>query len=356
MASLVSVVIPTYDRAHVLARAVDSVLAQSHAEVEAIVVDDGSTDTTPDLLAGRYGGDRRVRVLRQANGGVVAARNAGLALCRGDYVAFLDSDDCWQTWKLELQLAALAACPKAGMVWTDMEAVGPDGAVVAPRYLRTMYSAYRWFPTAAALFGDSRSVAGPLGRVALHVGDIHSQMVMGNLVHTSTVLLRRDRLERVGGFDPALGRAGEDYDFHLRTCREGPVAFLDVASIRYQTGMPDRLTRHSTLMARNFLTTISREVKRDRRRIALPDWMLDEVFAHAHRWLGECLIADGDAAGGRRHTLASLRRRPWQGRPYAQLALTTLPAPWADGLRAGWRRLKLRASRRKYEARRSGAH
>ena len=68
-------------------------------------------------------------------------------------------------------------------------------------------------------------------------------MIMGNLVHTSTVLIRRERLEKVRGFNEELRISGEDYDFHLRTCREGPVGFIDLATIRYQTGMPDRLTR-----------------------------------------------------------------------------------------------------------------
>ena len=94
-ADLVSVVIPTYNRAFCIAATVDSVLAQSHRTVEAIVVDDGSADDTEAVIRGRFGADRRVVYLRQDNGGVSAARNRGFQAASGAYVALLDSDDSW---------------------------------------------------------------------------------------------------------------------------------------------------------------------------------------------------------------------------------------------------------------------
>lgn len=339
MAERVSVIIPTYNRAHCLARAVDSALTQSHTEVEVIVVDDGSVDGTGDLVRSRYGGDSRVRYLWQANAGVAGARNTALAAAGGDYVAFLDSDDWWQPWKLQLQLEVLRAFPEAGMVWSDMEAHDPAGALVQARYLRTYYGAYRWFPNPAELFSDRRPVSGPEGDVIAYTGDIYSAMIMGNLVHTSTALLRRERLERVGGFDLTLAPVGEDYDFHLRTCREGPVAFVDVASIHYQVGTADRLTHQRLTMATNYLGTISRAVEQDRRRITLPPRMLDMAFADAHRWIAEVLFEEGRLAEGRRHYRRSLRYYPWQPRAIAQLALCALPSGTATLVRHAWHRL-----------------
>jgi glycosyltransferase involved in cell wall biosynthesis len=98
---VVTVLIPTYNRAYCLARAIDSALAQSYPHLEVLIVDDGSTDSTRKLVEGTYGGDRRVRYLYQPNGGVSSARNHGLRQARGDYVAFLDSDDVWKPWKLQ---------------------------------------------------------------------------------------------------------------------------------------------------------------------------------------------------------------------------------------------------------------
>ena len=221
----VSVVIPTYNRANCIRNAVDSVLAQTHSNWEILVVDDGSTDETKRLIAQEYGHDPRIRYIYQQNAGVSHARNTGMDRSRGDYIAFLDSDDRWKTWKLEVQLMCLRRFPEVGMVWTDMEAVNPEGAVIDPRHLKTMYSAYRFFQM-DTLF--EKSV--PVGEITqaveargarFYAGDIYPDMIMGSLVHTSTVLLRRERMEKVKGFDESLKLSGEDYDFHLRTCKWG---------------------------------------------------------------------------------------------------------------------------------------
>jgi glycosyltransferase involved in cell wall biosynthesis len=356
---LVSVVIPTFNRAYCLAATVDSVLAQTHRELEILVVDDGSTDGTHELLARRYAAEPRLRVLRQANAGVCSARNHGLREARGELVALLDSDDLWLPWKLEAQVACLRAVPEAGMIWTDMDAVRPDGAILARRYLTTMYSAYGWF-SREELFERSfpladvdAELAAALGGPRVYAGDIFSEMVLGNLVHTSTVVLRRDRLERVGGFDERLRRTGEDYDFHLRTCREGPVAYLDVASILYRRGEADQLTSPelSIVRAQNFLRTIAPVIERDRDRIRLPRVMLDEVLAEAHAWIGGLHVERGEHLAGLRHLALSLRHKPRQPRVAGFLALGLLPVGVSDGLRRAYRRAKARRGSSKPEAR-----
>jgi hypothetical protein len=248
-------------------------------------------------------------------------------------VALLDSDDTWASWKLQLQLACMRRCPDVGMVWTDMEAVGPDGKVIDRNYLRSMYGAYRWF-TRGELFSRSYplariapEMAPVVGNGSLSTGDIFSQMVMGNLVHTSTVLLRRERLAKVRGFNEELKFSGEDYDFHLRTCREGLVGFIDLATIHYQTGMPDRLTRATYKLhaATNCLRTIMPALKNDRTRIRLPPEMIRSRLAEVHDWIGEVSLEMGLAANARRHFLASLRQDPMQPRVLRLLALSALP-------------------------------
>src|SRR5436190_11375249 len=139
--TLVSVVIPTFDRSSAVTSAIDSVLGQSHRDLEVIVVDDGSTDDTAQVLAARYGEEPRVTYLRQSNRGVAAARNAGLDRARGSVIAFIDSDDVWQPWHLALAVAVLERFPDVGLVWTDVEAVDDTGAA-AGSYLSTMLSAY----------------------------------------------------------------------------------------------------------------------------------------------------------------------------------------------------------------------
>jgi glycosyltransferase involved in cell wall biosynthesis len=152
---LVSVIIPTYNRARCVIRAVGSVVGQTHGEVDVIVVDDGSTDETRAVVNDTYGSDPRVRYVRQDNRGVSAARNHGIRLVKGDFAALLDSDDVWKPFKLELQLACLRAFPDAGMAWSDMTAVGTDGAVIAERYLTRFYGNYERFSR------DGRAAPGP---------------------------------------------------------------------------------------------------------------------------------------------------------------------------------------------------
>ena len=330
---LVSIIIPTWNRAFCLPNAIESVFAQTHSNWEAIVIDDGSTDGTAALVAERFGFDKRVRLISQKNAGVAAARNCGISAAQGDYVAFLDSDDLWEPWKLELQLACFRKSPELGMVWTDMTAIDPEGNVINPKYLRTMYSAYRHFGD-RSLFNQHYPVAevapqlaGILPGIVFSSGDIFSEMITGNLVHTSTVLLRRERLNQVGHFNVEFTPIGEDFDFHLRTCREGAVGFVDVSSIHYQVGMPDQLTNrsHAIHLARNFLKAIEPVIEIDRQRIHLPQRVLHETLAYGHRWLGKELLLTGSNADARAHFSRSLGWK-WSRDVAALYVLSLLPS------------------------------
>jgi glycosyltransferase involved in cell wall biosynthesis len=333
---LVSVLIPTYDRAGLVGRAVESALTQGEA-VEVLVIDDGSRDDTRARLARDYGSDSRVRVLVKDNGGVSSARNLGLRESRGEFVAFLDADDVWLPGKLALQLECLRRFPEAGMIWTDMAAVDGDGRVLHERYLRRMYSAYEHYPTARRLF--ERGLRETQVRdVDAYCGDVFSPMVLGNLVHTSTVLLRRERLEKVGFFNEDY-RTGEDYPFHLKTCREGPVAYADAATVRYAVGLADALTSPEKMLqiALNFLDTFERTLAQDRDRISLPPDVLRTQLADAYAWVGREHLAAGRGGDARAFFIKSLRAEPRDLSRLKPLLAAALPA----GLRArlaGWKR------------------
>jgi GT2 family glycosyltransferase len=350
--NLVSVIVPTFNRAYCLCRALDSALGQTHARVEVIVVDDGSTDATQQILRQRYGGEPRVRYVHQPNAGVVAARNAGLELSRGDYVALLDSDDSWFPWKLELQLACMRSRPEIGMVWSDMEAIDPGGRVTSRAFLRTMYHAYRWFPSPQSLFGAG--AGRPVSELApalvggaggsFWAGDIFTQMILGNLVHTSTVLLRRERLQQVVRFNPELKVSGEDYDFHLRTCRAGPVGFIEAATIQYQVGMPDRLTRPEckVFAAMNCLRTVEPMIRTERRRIHLSERAIARRLAEIHEWAGEAHWAAGDRRLARRHFRRSLGYVAGQPRAWRMFIGSFVPPRVYDTIRDAARFIGLR--------------
>jgi GT2 family glycosyltransferase len=345
---LVSVVIPTYNRAYCLARTVDSALGQSYGNLEVLLVDDGSTDGTKGFVAERYGSDPRVRYIGQKNAGVSAARNTGMANARGALIALLDSDDIWLPWKLQLQVACMQAHPELVMTWTDMDAI--DGSSqITPAYLRRMYAAYRWFPTSEDLFTGSAplatlcpALATTVGTRKFHFGDIFSKMVLGNLVHTSTVVLTREAAGRVKGFREDFRGAGEDYDYHLRTCREGPVGYLDVSSIQYERGLTDHIANPSNGIhfARNFLRSVQPIIDQERHRLTLSDQQIRGVLAKAHAWIGRELFEQGERAGAARELALSLRYQPWQPRILMMLAAAPLPPPLRTKVRHGVRALK----------------
>jgi glycosyltransferase involved in cell wall biosynthesis len=329
---VISVIIPTHDRAHVITRAVDSVLAQEGPELEAIIVDDGSTDETREVIASRYGTDARVIYVFQEQTGVAGARNTGLARARGDLVAFLDSDDVWRPGKLALQLACLQRVPEAGMIWTEMNALDAEGGAVPGSSLRSIFTfragLEELFDHRIAL---SEVAGGPEGVTGgtLYWGDVYDGMVVGNIVLPSAAIITRARLQDVGAYDETLAVSGEDFDFFLRTARAGPVAFVDVPTVLKQADRPDALTHPSRRLhlARNYLTTMEGALHRDAGRIRLAPEVVRGARAYGYAWAGQAYLESGDPAAARRHLRRSLRLAPGNPRTYVLLALTLAPGP-----------------------------
>lgn len=338
---LVSAVIPTYNRAYIVGRAIESVLRQTYQPVEVVVVDDGSTDDTRQLVES-FG--EPVRYLYKPNGGVTAARNFGLRHIRGEFVGLLDSDDEWFPWKVEAQVRLLRAFPELGMVWTDMSAVNETGQVVAPAFIRTYYRNHQRNPIERVM-----GAAGPLNSAwpaapdevahcPFYKGDIFNPMLLGNLVHTSTVLLRRDRFQKVGGFDESLVKSGEDYEFHLHTCYYGPVGFLDAPAISYRFGSADQLTGpehrpENVFLARNTLKTVQKWLERGADRLTLPPDVVRHRLANCHGELGEEQLLTGQWRAGQTNLLRSLGMCYWQPRRAALFLSHFLPGPLRRGLR-----------------------
>lgn len=179
---LVSVVIPTYNYGRFLREAVDSVLAQGLSDLEVIVVDDGSTDETPEVIAGL--GDPRVRAVRTPNGGISAARNTGLALATGTWLAFLDADDRWAPTKLARQLAMVEREPELDLVFTDFARFDENG-----RFEQTQFEFVRGFPAL-----PTRSSRAGGGRILLGDPFTHLASLGGFSTWLQTVLLRRERV------------------------------------------------------------------------------------------------------------------------------------------------------------------
>jgi glycosyltransferase involved in cell wall biosynthesis len=187
----VTVIIPAYDSSHFIANAIDSVLAQTFAPFEVIVIDDGSRDGTAKFVSDRYGS--QVRLVSQPNAGPSAARNAGLAIARGNWVAFLDADDAWMPDKLQSQMEALRSDPTAVMSVAGCLKVAADGTVISENKLPQPL--------------DSRTA--------------RRELAQRTLFPMNGVVARRDILERCGGFDTRL-HCAEDRDLWIRLVAAGP--------------------------------------------------------------------------------------------------------------------------------------
>ncbi len=241
--SSITVVIPTYNRAEWLPATVESVLQQTRPADEVLIVDDGSRDDTEAVCRAF---PAPVRYVRQANAGVSAARNRGVREARGEWIAFLDSDDLWDRAKLEVQMAAHAAAPEAG--WSITECVLVDGADRPVEGKRGLESAVPVFADHGSTSRDwfagvlrEFQVESAGGRHAAFTGDVFGHLFHGNVVLPSAAMIRRDLFLRSGGFDEAL-RVAEDTEFFHRLAAASPMTVLMSPLLRWRVGHEERLT------------------------------------------------------------------------------------------------------------------
>jgi glycosyltransferase involved in cell wall biosynthesis len=292
---LVSVIIPTYNMGQYLPQAVQSALAQSYANLEVQIVDDGSTDDTPRIVR-QWDGHPRVRVHRQTNGGPSHARNQAVTLSRGRFVALLDADDIWLPEKLSRQMPLFQGRPEVGVVYSDYERVNSEGHPL------------------------------PKGPTHMHRGWISGPLLIENFVASTTTVVRRECFERHGGFDPGL-RHGEDYEFWLRLSVHYQFDFIAEPTLRYRIwggqSSQDYRTRYATgiRIMQNFLnnnpSTVDRAVVRS-------------AWAHTYTGRGNVTLWRGrDRLSALRDYLRALSFRPgyWPAWRAILRSLITTRAP-----------------------------
>lgn len=304
----ISVIIPSYNAARYVAEAVESSLDQTLPPLEVIVVDDGSTDETGEILR-RYGD--RIRLVRQPNGGLPNARNRGIRESRGDLIALLDADDVWVPDKLEKQWRRLRDHPDAGLVHSDF-----------------LY----WFTE-----GDEKVPSNGLNRE--RSGQCLGKMFLGNGVNSSTALIRRACLDRVGLFDESL-RACEDYDFFLRFARHYEFAYVDEQLALYR--------QHASNMSADPLLMLTHELRVLRKGLqADPELrrlvgkrIIDARIGDLLFNLGYHLHDAHRRAEARACLRQSLSLRPWRVHALFLYAMNLLPDPWVRTMR----RLKAKLS------------
>jgi glycosyltransferase involved in cell wall biosynthesis len=277
---LISVVIPAHNAAPFVAEAVRSVLAQTFRDFELIVVDDGSSDGTGDVLKEFAG---RIEYIHQANRGASAARNAGIQAAKGRYVCFLDADDSWHADKLEQQIRFMQEHPELGLSFADGREQR-DGRVTKESIL------------AATQFHAELTSEIP-------IRNAFSKLLLENFIPTPSVIVSADCLRRVGLFDENLPVA-EDRDMWLRIAAHSAIACLHKPLItvrKHDSNISNR--RETTLRAR------LRVWSENRRRFPTlaPRHVYYPLLARTYQDLGYIVLTRGAGREARRYGVASLR-------------------------------------------------
>lgn len=296
----VSVIMPTYNRAHYIFQAIDSVLAQKYKNVEIVVVDGSSTDESHTILKGYEG---KIRYLYQEKQGISAALNFGIERSSGQYLAFLHDDDIWFPEMLEVQMACLEAHPEVGMVHADiliLDETADDPCLRKRRPSRSIPSGY-----------------------------ILPELIIKNVIAYPTVVVRRSCLDKVGFFDPD-NRLSQDYDLWLRIAQHFSIAYIDrrLAIFRW----------HTTNLSRDGVNQMQDHLGALEKMLRLNPEVIDEVgrdvvdFALAYK-TAYMLFEQGSYMEARRHFSKARRIRPFHWPCYGYYLACLLPPSWIIGLR-----------------------
>ena len=259
----VSVIIPTYNRANYVGEAIESVLAQTYQDYEIIVVDDGSTDNTREVVQ-KY--SDRMKYLYQDNRGEPGGRNTGILVSQGEYLVFLDSDDLLMPTKLEEQVAFLDSNPEIGVVYSDTYLCDETGRLLG---LQSDIVSHR-----------------------LQSGNIFEELLRGGFIPINSAMVRRACLDDVGLFDEARPMS-PDWELWLRVAQRYNFAYQNWPLAVYRI--------HSAMVSRDSQTRISRDIAVRRK---VMDWPAFQKASKAAKWdffydFGRLLCMTGQMAEGR---------------------------------------------------------
>ncbi len=304
----VSVIIPTYNNGRYLAGALQSVFTQTYTDYEVVVVDDGSTDDTKEVVEPF---EKQVRYLYQANSGIASARNLGISWASGEFIAYLDADDIWYPNKLEKQVGFLDAHPEFGLVHSDVSIIDEHGRMLHFSFNRE----------------TKRSV--PRGRCLWELlDDCHIQIL--------TVVERREWLDRVGGFDETL-RTCEDYFHWIMASKSGAsFGYIDEPLAKYRrwgggiSSSERRMHRGVIKILEKLLQDGSLANQYGR---AAVDKVVDRLYT-LNLDLAYLERVEGRIADARRRLLQIIWTRPLHFGPYRELFKSCVPQKVASAIRS----------------------
>ncbi len=292
MSSKVSVIIPTYNHSQYVCRAIDSILAQTYKDYEVIVVDDGSTDGTREVLS-KYG--NKINYIYQENKGLPSARNTGIKASTGEYFVFLDADDYISPKALEIEVRFLENHPQIGWVYSDYYCVNKKGNILA------QFSK-----------GITSDITPPEGMV-------FKRFLQGNFVPINAVMIRKRCVNDVGFFDESL-TSYEDGDFWLRVSAKYELKYIN-EPLAFQRMYAASMRTDLVRLRINTIQVINKICR------LYPDLTLiyknkiNKNLADIHNYLGFEYYHQGKLKEAKSELLSSVRYYPFQKKVYFYLFL-----------------------------------
>lgn len=325
----ISVVIPSYNYAHLILESLESAFAQTFTDYEVIVIDDGSTDNTREILK-PY--DGRITYHYQQNQGIAAARNTGTRLARGKYITYLDADDIWHPDNLRIKHEILSRYPELGGVFSDFLIFSASG-VSHPRGTKELYPFFR---RTGMDFKDMFQQCGEVSldeaRTAIvYRGNVFDSLFWGNFILPTTMLVNRSFVLKAGDFRPHM-RNQEDYEYWLRFARHHSLAYVDEVLAQYRRH-PQQNTDHSKIeqMISAVLEIIDAYEEEFRRngRLRVFNRRKAEILAN----LAKVHVRQGTTSQARALYRDAIRLNPAYREPYIHYLLSFVPYRWLRAVR-----------------------
>jgi glycosyltransferase involved in cell wall biosynthesis len=298
----VSVVIPTYNYARFLGEAIQSVLDQTYKDLEIIVVDDGSTDNTGEVVSSFT--DARVKYLRQENRGVAAAQNTGIKASHGEYISILGSDDLYLPQNLEDKVKVLDSHPDIGLVYSDAYLLDKNTGTTLGKLWRSPKGPHPWFD-------PDRATRQPLKEI----------LYRGCFIMPQASMMRRQVFAKVGYFDESLPTY-EDWDLIIRILQHFSAELIDMPLLKLRqhdtnlTGNKEKMYQGAVAAANKAIRSgsLSKEEFTFLRKRLVPQ----------HFKYGRQALLEGREAAARKALFACIRLNPRKIKPYIYLVLSFL--------------------------------
>ncbi len=266
----ISIIIPTFNRRDYITIALDSVLKQTYKDYEIIIIDDGSSDDTKEVLKPYQD---NIRYFYQDNKGIPTTRNRGIREARGDYIAFLDSDDFWLPEKLERQIECFSNNSRYGMVATRCSSITPDGRL------------------------RKKNRPGKSGWVLI-------DLFKANFIRTSSAMIKKECFDKIGMFDESLPEC-EEYDLWLRIARKYPVGFINEPLAVY-TDNPKGVSTDSLAGRLQRLKVLEKDYLKE----CIPSPIYRKRLANNYHYVGRHYLNRGEKSEGKKYLKHSIALDP----------------------------------------------